>query len=108
VGLAEAPRRKGGISLEDARAALAQKERWDSVLGRAVRDQEFRQRLMESPREVLVDAGIELNEIETITVREYDPRHVILTLPPMGAELAEVPMADRMPPPEMEPRRPNG
>jgi hypothetical protein len=94
---------------EELKAALANKERWDSVLARAVQDSDFRQRLIDNPREVLRDVGVELDdEVETITVREFDPRHVILILPPMGVELAEVPMPERTPPPEMRPGAPNG
>jgi hypothetical protein len=77
--------------------ALAQKERWDSLLQRVLQDEGYRQQLVREPMETLRESGIELEDIDEVVVYEFDPRRLVLVLPPLGVELAEEPSREKVP-----------
>lgn len=60
------------------------KNAWDHVLKRADEDFLFRRRLLNDPRAVLEEAGIEIDHEREIRVVEQDPHRLHLILPPIG------------------------
>jgi hypothetical protein len=63
------------------------KKAWDGILRRANEDRLFRLRLLNDPRSVLEEAGIEIDQDREIRVVEQDPHRLHLILPPIGQPL---------------------
>lgn len=58
------------------------------VAAQAVDDGEFRQRLLEDPKSVLRDAGLQVDDQVNLVVHENNPNevHLVLPSPPTDAE----------------------
>lgn len=68
------------------------KAKWDRLLLRASADEQFRNTLLDSPREVLTSGGIEIPRDTSIIVHEFDPQEFHLFLPPLGSPVAKPPV----------------
>ena len=55
---------------------------WGKVIANAWEDDAYKARLLDDPRTVLVEAGVDVPAGVTITVSEQSPDQVHLTLPP--------------------------
>jgi len=60
-----------------------------AVKERSVADSEFRNALINNPRETLEAAGIDLSDCDAINVIDGEPNHLNIVLPPSAGSVSE-------------------
>lgn len=71
-----------------------QSVRWEALLQRVMKDEQFRHKLIENPKQTLREAGFDIPDEVNIIVHEYNPREQHLFLPPADFKLLEPEVAE--------------